>query len=303
MRSLGLLLLSAVSVLGCSRNTKSRGAGAPEEVLARIGDRVISASDLERQIQKQPAAARARYASPELRKQLLDDMIRFEVLAAHAEKRGYDRDPEVQRLLRQFMVNQLVQREFEGQERPEDLPEAELKRYYEAHPLEYSREEEVRVSQIVVADQATAEKVLAKTRTLHPTDLDGFRRLVNLHSEDQASKARGGDMLFFDRRTATQPRTVVDASFAIADVNGLAPLVRSERGFHILRLTERRPALTQAFGDVKDEIQQRLHQERRTRRMEQWLVALRAQQKVETFEQQLKTVIVPGPTASAGAPR
>jgi len=64
-----------------------------------------------------------------------------------------------------------------------------------------------------------------------------------------------------------------------------------------LGLTQKRPALTRSFADVKREIQTRLLQEKRAKRMDEWVAEMRRQMKVETFEDRLNQVKV-GPTAA-----
>ena len=133
-------------------------------------------------------------------------------------------------------------------------------------------------------------------------DADGFRHLVAKYSEDETTKARGGDMLFFDRKTPMQPKAVAEAAFALQEVNDVSPLVQSEKGFHILKLSAKRAAFTKSFEEVKPEIQRRLLQESRASRMKQWVEEMRKQQKVEVFEDHMKTVNINPPSAAPPAP-
>jgi peptidyl-prolyl cis-trans isomerase C len=271
----------------------------PGKVLARIDDHLITVDDVEKQIQRQPAYARARYASADLRKEMLDNLVRFEVMAREAEKRGYDKDPDVLRSLKQQMVNQMVQREFEAKLKPDDVPEAEARKYYEAHPVEFHRADEVRVSQILVKEKVKATKVLAEAKALPPANAEAFRALVAKYSIDETSKLRGGDLLFFDRQTLQQPKTVVEAAFALKEPNDLSPVIESDKGFHILKLSQKRTGFTRSFTDAKPEIQRRLLQEGRSKRMKDWSEEMRKGQKVEVFEDRLKNVKVNPPPAQA----
>ena len=98
--------------------------------------------------------------------------------------------------------------------------------------------------------------------------------------------------MFLDRRTLVHPKALVEAAFAIEEVNGVSPVVETEKGFHVLRLTQRRPALSRPFADVKREIRTRLLQEKRAKRMDEWVAEMRKQIKVEVFEDRLKEVRV-----------
>src|SRR5262249_7411119 len=80
------------------------GAAAPpqsaEELkapLAKIDDVTITLGELQEPINRQSPYIRARYTSLEQKKEFLDSLIRFEVLAKEAARRGLDKDPEVVR--------------------------------------------------------------------------------------------------------------------------------------------------------------------------------------------------------------
>src|SRR6476659_9093674 len=67
--------------------------GSP--VLAELDGRVITLRDFDERLSRQPLALRIQYKSAEARRRLLDDMVRLELLADEARRRGIDRLPEV----------------------------------------------------------------------------------------------------------------------------------------------------------------------------------------------------------------
>jgi hypothetical protein len=77
-------------------------------------------------------------------------------MANEAEPRGYDKDPDVLRVMKQQMISKFLQKDFESKLRVEDVPDADVAKYYKEHPEEFNRPEEVRVSQILVKDKAGA---------------------------------------------------------------------------------------------------------------------------------------------------
>src|SRR5204863_1207484 len=99
---------------------------------------------------------RARYGSLERKKEFLDQLVRYEILAREAYRRGLDKDPEAVRALKTVMIQKLMKAEFDAAVRPEDIPPADLEAYYAAHPEEWNKPEEVRVSAVVVGDAAKA---------------------------------------------------------------------------------------------------------------------------------------------------
>jgi peptidyl-prolyl cis-trans isomerase C len=95
---------------------------------------------------------------------------------------------------------------------------------------------------------------------------------------------------------------VVEAAFALKEVNDLSAVVESEKGFHVLKLTQRRPGFTRPFSEVKRQIQTRLFYEMRTKRMEAWVSEMRKKLNVEIFEDKLKQVKVDSTPPAPGAP-
>lgn len=99
--------------------------------MARHPTTMTLADQLRARIDEQPPLLRARFSSPEMKKELLESMVRFELLAGEARKRGLDKDPEVQEGVRKLMVQRLLRSAFDeqpGQAAGED----ELRRYYAA---------------------------------------------------------------------------------------------------------------------------------------------------------------------------
>ena len=289
---LGCAGLALVLLGHCNRGDEDRAAGdSPDRtVLARIDDATITLADFERRMQELPPYVRSRYAAPERRKEMLDNLVRFEVLAREARKRGYQRDPDVIRFAKQRLVEKMIAEEIDAQLQPEDLPEADLAAFYRANPALFTQAEAVRVSQIVVSDRARAVELSAQARALGPKDEAGFRRLVSQHSLDDDSRLRGGDLTFIERASTDHPAAVVAAAFALRQVGDVSDPVASDRGFHVLRLTQRRAGFLRPFEEVKADVRKRLHQQRRAERVQAWVAEMRKNVKVELFEDKLEAL-------------
>ena len=100
---------------------------------------------------------RARYTTADKKKDFVDNLIRFEVMANEAQTRGYDKDPEVVRVMKQQMISKFLQKDFESKLKVEDVPDADVEKYYKDHPAEFNQKDEVRVSEIVVKDKSKAD--------------------------------------------------------------------------------------------------------------------------------------------------
>jgi peptidyl-prolyl cis-trans isomerase C len=288
-----MMLLVAVAWLagGCreKRASSPTGAVGPQTVLAKVDDMVITAADLKELLARhgsQPFVL-ARYSSIEKKKELLDSLIRFQVLAIEARKRGYERDPEVQRVAKDKMVRLFTQQEVNDKVKLSDLQDAEIQKFYQEHAADYVRPESVRVSQILVKERGQAARVLAAAQALPKADMKAFRDLVAKESEDPDSKQRGGDLTQFDRASTQHPREVVAAAFALKAAGDLSELVSTDRGFAILKLTERRPAVSRSFEEARLDVQKRLLEELRATRRKELADEMRETVPVEVFEDEL----------------
>jgi hypothetical protein len=82
-------------------------------VVAKVDDNVITVGDVQERLNKQSPFIRARYTTVEKKKEFLDNLVRFEVMAREAQRRGYDKDPEVQRVMKQQMISKFLQKDFD----------------------------------------------------------------------------------------------------------------------------------------------------------------------------------------------
>ncbi len=224
---------------------------------------------------------------------VLENLIRFEVLAKEADKRGLGEDPEVVRTMKQVMIQKLMQDEFDNRVKIEDITDAEMKAFYDSHNNEYNQPEQVRVSALVVKrDGKLAARLADEIKGPKGQDNKAFRDMVMQFSEDEASKVRGGDLRYFDETTQEVPKDVVKASFALEKVGDVAGPIKTDQGFYIIKQTGRRKALTRTFDEVKRQIQNRLYREKRTNVMEAFVENLRKTAKVQLFDERIAKIQV-----------
>jgi tetratricopeptide (TPR) repeat protein len=107
-------------------------------VVARIGDREITMTDLEEQIERLPASVQIQFKDKESKLKFLQSYIGSELLYHMALRRGLDKDKDVKegvfQLRKQMMINKLLSEEI-----PQDIEisESEIKLYYDAHKEEF----------------------------------------------------------------------------------------------------------------------------------------------------------------------
>ena len=290
--ALGTIALPVLlSVLGCpSLSAKRNAEGKKGAVLAQIDDVSITVSELEDRINSQTPYVRARYTGVEQKKEFLENLVKFEVLASEARRQGLDHDPEVVRAMKQVMIQKLLKQRFDRL-KAEDITDDEVKTYFDGHQDEFNRPPEVRVSMILVPDEDTAKKVLADPRSRGLENV-GFRDLVTQYSIDSDTKERGGDLRFFDERNRELPAELVTAAFKLANIGDVSEPVKTKHGLAILKLTGQRRALTRTLAEVSQQIRAKLFRERRQKLMDDFERSLRQKSKVSVHEDKLAEVRV-----------
>jgi peptidyl-prolyl cis-trans isomerase D len=139
--------------------------------------------------------------------------------------------------------------------------DAQAKQYYDENAAHYTTPREVRVSQILIASpesaspaddakaKAKAEAVLAEVKA-HP---DQFAQIAKKESQDPGSAAKGGDLGWSTNGVLTGEKTFDAAAMAL-NTNQVSGVVHSSFGYHIIKVTDAKPAAKKPFDEVKASI-------------------------------------------------
>lgn len=298
-----MIIVLAVAATSCSKKSEEAPAVVDEwpknglteaqanEVLVKVGDRTITVGEFADRLASQSPYLRARFESPERRKEFLDNLVRFELLVYEAKRRGYADTPEILRARRNAMIQQLVKKEVDEPLEASVITNEEMKAVYDANPDEFNRPAEVRASHIFIRDRKKANELLAEAKK---ADLAGFRSLARERSEDDATKNNGGDLQFFEAKGEGQPpATIRDAAFSLDKVGAVYPnLVEADGGYHIIMLTGKRAPLTRTYEQAKRAIRHKLVRERRDAAMAALTERLRKEVEVEVDYAALQSIEV-----------
>jgi peptidyl-prolyl cis-trans isomerase D len=138
----------------------------------------------------------------------------------------------------------------------------DVQRYYEDNEQQYSTPEQVRASHILLktegkddaAVKKQAEDLLAKVKA----GAD-FAQLATKFSEDEGSAKKGGDLDFFGKGQMVPEFDKV--AFAL-EPGQISDLVKSQFGYHIIKVTEKKPASKRTLEEVRAQIEDQLKWER-----------------------------------------
>lgn len=262
-----LLLVSIIFVASCTKGeTKSN-------VIAKVGNKSITQADLQAEIQALPPEAKMFFQGPEGISRLVDEIINKELLYLEAKKRGLDKDKEFQRQLEEFkkltLINQLLKKEMETASK---ISDKELKDYYDKNKDEFTINNQVRLSQIVVKTDEEAKKVYERIQKG-----EDFSKIASEMSQDKLSAKSGGDIGIF--RKGEMIPELESVAFGLKKGDVSMP-VRLKDKIHILKVTDAKGTVIE-FEKVKGMIEQRVMVEKQREAFDKLLENLKKTYKIE----------------------
>ena len=244
-----VVALAAVIVLGGAGGViAAEGDGARDPVVASVDGESIYASDI--------TAAQA-LLPPEYQQippailfgLLIDSLIDTKLAVAQARREGFDEKPEVARRLTRVQ-DQILQRAFLEERIESRMTEEAMKRAYKKFVAELKGGDEIRASHILVETEAQAKEIIA--------ELAGGADFFELAKAKSIgpSADKGGDLGFFDRDGMVAEFS--DAVFALEVDETTQTPVRTQYGWHVIRVVERRKARPPMFAEVEGEVRNKL---------------------------------------------
>jgi peptidyl-prolyl cis-trans isomerase C len=237
---------------------------APDPVVARVGGEEIRLSQLRAAVQELPEELRN---APEamLLPVLLDQMIATRAIIAAARAEGLHESPEVRARVRaaeeEALQEALIRRELAPL-----LTEEALRARYQREIAEAPREEEVSARHILVPTEAEARAIALEARR---PGVD-FAELARRRSTGPGAR-EGGDLGFF--RRGDMIAEFAAAAFALQPGQITETPVRTQFGWHVIKVEARRTVEPPSFEQARAEIRARVFQESVARIVERYLSA------------------------------
>ncbi len=160
-----------------------------------------------------------------------------------------------------------------------DISDMEVAAYYKANRKSFDRPAQVRARQIVVADEIEGQKVLDLLRQGRPFAEVAQEYSLSPDAED------GGDLGFFAR--GEMPPEFDDVVFDLP-VKRLSDLVKSEYGYHIFLVEQKRKAARLKKREASEEIRKLLEAQKKEEVYLGWLQDIRARAEISVDWAQLE---------------
>jgi peptidyl-prolyl cis-trans isomerase C len=270
MKKIVLAVFLIVSLVACSK--KETAQNGP--YLAKVDGAPITKADFDREIQSLPDYAKQMFEGPGGREKFLDEVIKKEILYQEALKQGIDKSPEFIRKMedakKMTLISGLLEQEIMSKSQVTDK---EIRDYYDQHKNEFTTTSQIRASHILVKTEAEAEKVLERLKKG-----ENFEEIARKVSIDKASAKNGGDIGYFSRGQIVPEFEKAAASLKIGEISGP---VKTQFGYHIIKVTDKKTGPVAEFDRVKEIIAQKLTGEKQKEAFDSYIEGLRKKYKVE----------------------
>jgi len=208
--------------------------------------------------------------TPETRKAVRDDLIKQEILAQEAIRKGLDKVPEIAtqiKITRQSVLIRALQADFI---KDHPVTEKELRKEYEAVSAATLGDQEYNPRHILVSTEEEAKDIITRIKKGSK-----FEQMAKDKSTDDGSKNKGGELGWTSARSYAQP--FAEALVKLKKGQMTQQPVKTSFGWHIIRLDGMRPLKIPPFKEVKQKVQQRVLQ----RKFADYLEELRDKAKIE----------------------
>lgn len=191
------------------------------------------------------------------------------------------------------------------------VTDEQVKKYYDENPARFEEPETVRASHILIGTRDAnngkdlseelkkekrkqAEGVLKRAKAG-----EDFAKLAKEFSDDPGSKDKGGEYTFPRGQMVPEFETT---AFALK-TNEISEIVTTQYGYHIIKLSEKRPARKVELAEVAKDVKEGLTQQETQKQMPDYFAMLKKEAKVEILDEKFKDKEVPASAISpAGSP-
>lgn len=233
------------------------GAADPATVVARVGDSEITAADVASAFGDLPAEYRQMPIAT-LYPQLLDQLVNRALMLKEGLARKLDEDAGIRAQVKAFEAF-AIQRAYLDDYVARTITEEALREAYDTTVGAGKGKEQVKASHILLQSEAAAKAVIVEI-----DDGADFSQLARDKSTGPSAKS-GGDLGYFGREQMVTP--FADAAFAMDEGDTSADPVKTQFGWHVIKLTGRRTLPPPAFDEVREKLQDRLTREALTAHM------------------------------------
>ena len=266
--------------------TKDAPKADPEKVLAKVADREIREKDIDQVIRMMGPQGAMMYDNPQGRRAVLDELVSMHLFALKGAEEKLDKTPEFKTAVETFRNQSLARAAIDASLKDVTVSDEEAKKFYDEHPDQFTQPERVHVRHVLISDDVTSADAIAKIQADLKAGVS-FDEVAKSRSLCP-SAAQGGDLGEVSKGQMVPEFEA--AAFALKNPGDLSEPVKTQFGWHIIRLEGRTPSSVEPFDTVKPQLVQYLTNEKKGEAFKNAVEGLKKTYKVE--------MLVPEETAS-----
>jgi len=246
---------------------------------------ILDGMIMEKLVDKQAAAVKVDQA--EIDAQLAKIKSQFpseEVFQAEMKKSGITMDQFVANLTKSIRQSKWMQSQVAGKD---TVTADDAKKFYDANTKEFANPDLVKASHILIRtapdaskEQLKAAEKKAKAAIVRANSGEDFAKLASELSEEPGAAQRGGDLGYFPKDKMVPE--FADAAFAQKVGTVSVTPVKTKFGYHVIKVTDKKPAGTATFDEAKAQIMQFLQAQKRREIFKGIMQELRQSAKIES---------------------
>ena len=217
---------------------------AKDVVIATVDGQQILSSQIVQAFQQLPRKHRQRGLRAAYG-QLLEELINGRLLTIHGRLNNLAGDPEVKTAVK-VAEDSIIGRVYLNRLVKQSITEEKLKARYDELAKKTPSLPEVRARHILVSTENEAKEVVKMIKGGQP-----FAEVAKVHSKDPAAP-QGGDLGYFRRSDMVKP--FADRAFAMKPGEMTETAVKTEFGWHIIKVEDRRNSSIPPFAQVRRQI-------------------------------------------------
>jgi peptidyl-prolyl cis-trans isomerase C len=296
MKRLTVFVLLLMALFACQKKEAGQ-TGQTGPFLAKVGNVAITQADYDREFAALPDYAQQMFKGNEGKENFLNEIVKKEILYQEALKKGLDKSPEFRQKVEDFkkltLISELIGQEVMSKAKVSDQ---EVKDYYNKHKEDFATTSQIRASHILVKTEDEANKVLERLKKG-----EKFETLARELSLDKASAKHGGDVGFFGRGQMVPEFERAAASLKVGQIS---EPVKTQFGYHIIKVTGRKTGPVLPFDRVKEVIAQKLAGERQKEAFDKYIDEIRKNYTVTINKEAVQAMqpeTAPAPPAESNA--
>ena len=248
----------------------------PETILASFSGQTITLGEFDQLWEEVPEEYKLQLD----KSMVLDQMISEKLLIQEAKNMGLEEDnavlEQIKKMTEQILVQVLIEREILDKI---DVNDEEVSEYYEQNKDSFTEKEQIHLYNILVETEEEANVILEQLTT------GGDFSEIAIEKSTGPSAAQGGDLGYLTKGTIIPE--IEEVVFTL-EVEELSEVVKSDYGFHILKITEKKPETVKTLEEVKEEIIQTLLPVKQKDAFDSLLEELKGKSEIEINEEALK---------------